>query len=109
MATILVADDDRMTRQLLESCLRTAGHAVVIAKDGREAIELLRRYPIDLVLMDMNMPELDGWTAACMINQDYRERVPVIAVTSYGLPPIKLARRRLVARAFCASLSTFAC
>ncbi len=89
MSTILVADDDRMTRLLLERSLSEAGHAVVTACNGREALELMSAQPIDLVLMDMNMPELDGWSAACRISIDFQQRVPVVAITSYGLPADK--------------------
>ena len=86
MSTILVADDDRLTRQLLERSLREAGHTVVMACNGREALELMESQPIELVLMDMNMPELDGWSAACRISLDFGQRIPVVAITSYGLP-----------------------
>jgi len=89
MSTILVADDDRMTRQLLQRCLSTAGHKVVVASNGLEALNLMNEQSVDLVLMDMNMPELDGWTAACKINVEFENRVPVVAVTSYGLPADK--------------------
>ena len=89
MSTILVADDDRLTRQLLTRCLSTAGHHVVVASNGREALEMMNEQSIDLVLMDMNMPELDGWTAACKINVEFQKRVPIVAVTSYGLPADK--------------------
>lgn len=89
MSTILVANDDRITRQLLKNCLSTAGHNVVVASNGREALDVMNGQTVDLVLMDMNMPELDGWTAACKINVEFEKRVPVVAVTSYGLPADK--------------------
>ncbi len=89
MPTILVADDDRITRQLLMRCLSTAGYKVVVANNGREALDVMNKQPVDLVLMDMNMPELDGWTAACNISVKFEKRVPVVAMTSYGLPADK--------------------
>lgn len=89
MSKILVADDDRLTRQLLERCLSEAGHAVVTACNGREALEILGAQTFDLVLMDMSMPELDGWSATSKIKNEFDHRVPVVAVTSYGLPADK--------------------
>ena len=100
MSTILVADDDRLTRQLLKRCLSDAGHAVLTACNGREALALMSAQPIDLVLMDMNMPELDGWAAASKISNDFEQRVPVVAVTSYGLPADKARAATAGCRSF---------
>jgi len=86
MLTILIADDDRSIRHLLNNCLRNAGHAVLLASNGREAVEKAIEHRVDLVLMDMNMPEIDGWTAARMIKHMVDHRIQIIAITSYGLP-----------------------
>lgn len=86
MLKILVADDDRLIRLLLKNILSNAGHAVLIACNGREAYELAHQNDVDLVLMDMNMPIVDGWTATRLIKSQIDHRIQVIAVTSYGLP-----------------------
>ena len=57
---ILVADDDRDTRRLLTKFLHNWNHEVVTARDGDEAIEVLRREPISLVISDWMMPKVDG-------------------------------------------------
>jgi CheY-like chemotaxis protein len=86
MPTILIVDDDRAIRCLLENCLRNAGHSVLVACNGRQALELSRDHSVDLVLMDMSMPEVDGWTASRMIKDVIGNRIQIIAVTAYSLP-----------------------
>jgi len=86
MLKILIADDDRLVRHLLRNFLTNAGHAILIACNGQEACDLAEEHDIDLILMDMNMPEVDGWTATRQIKDRIDHRVEVIAVTSYGLP-----------------------
>jgi diguanylate cyclase (GGDEF)-like protein/putative nucleotidyltransferase with HDIG domain len=60
MARILVADDEEMLRQIIERQLRRAGHEVVTAQDGMEALDRLTAESFDVVLSDMKMPRLDG-------------------------------------------------
>ena len=60
-ASILVADDNRMNRLLLGRSLEQQGHTVVFAENGREALELLRQQRFDVLLLDVLMPELDGY------------------------------------------------
>jgi CheY-like chemotaxis protein/anti-sigma regulatory factor (Ser/Thr protein kinase) len=60
---ILIADDNQVNLQLLESVVRRLGHVAVVAGNGREAIEVFRREAPDLVLMDVMMPHMDGMTA----------------------------------------------
>ena len=86
MSIILIADDNRAVRCLLENCLRNAGHSVLVASNGREAIEQSRDHAVELVLMDMSMPEVDGWTASRMIKDVIDHRIQIIAVTAYSLP-----------------------
>ncbi|WP_305046794.1 chemotaxis protein CheB [Geoalkalibacter sp.] len=85
---ILVAEDDRVNRELLSRILRRAGHQVTLAADGREALEILSREPFDVVLMDVSMPELDGLSATRLLRSNTRgpnERTPVIALTAHAL------------------------
>ncbi len=86
MLKILIADDDRFVRHLLRNVLTNAGHTVLMACNGQQACALAMEHEIDLALMDMNMPEVDGWTATRQIKNKIDHRIEVIAVTSYTLP-----------------------
>ena len=60
MARILVVDDDDLVRQALRADLESAGHQVVEAADGRQGLNFYRGMPIDLAIVDIVMPEVDG-------------------------------------------------
>jgi DNA-binding response OmpR family regulator len=62
MAKILVIDDDRGIRQLLDTLLRHKGYDVLLAEDGQRGLELFRRERPDVVVLDLKMPEMDGLT-----------------------------------------------
>jgi len=81
--TVLVADDDVTNRLLLEAILRKEGYDVIHAEDGREAVEVFERERPDLVLMDIRMPELDGYQATELIKAMSGDVfVPVIFLTA---------------------------
>jgi adenylate cyclase len=81
--TILIADDNRVNRLLLARGLEHGGHTVVFAKHGEEALELLRRRPFDLMLLDVLMPELDGYGVLEEVQGDPHLRdIPVIVTSS---------------------------
>lgn len=81
MSRILVVDDDEDIRLLLRLELAPEGHQVIEAPDGARAVELLRAAPIDLVLLDVMMPVLDGWGVLAALEGD---APPVVAVTALG-------------------------
>ncbi|HEV8366777.1 MAG TPA: response regulator [Pyrinomonadaceae bacterium] len=83
--TILVVDDFDDTRLLLRTWLERRGFRVVEAEDGIEAIQLASSEVPDLIIMDMEMPLLDGLAATRRIRQleDLR-KVPIVAVSAYG-------------------------
>jgi PAS domain S-box-containing protein len=86
--TILVAEDDVVNRMILEESLSDDGATVVVASDGREAIERLRRdgrAAYDVVLMDVQMPEMDGYEATRQILA-LAPDLPVIGQTAHALP-----------------------
>ena len=82
-ARLLVADDNKVNRLLLTRNLELMGHAVATAENGRVALELLRSERFDLVLLDMEMPEVDGFAVlAEMKNHLALRDVPVIVTSS---------------------------
>ena len=82
-ASILVVDDDAINRMLLTRELERAGHSVATAEDGVRALEALRAEPVDIVLLDVLMPELDGYATLAEIERDDRLRhIPVIMISA---------------------------
>ena len=81
--TILIADDNRVNRLLLGRGLEHEGHTVVFAQHGVEALELLRRRQFDVMLLDVLMPELDGYRVLEELQRDPHLRdIPVIVTSS---------------------------
>jgi two-component system cell cycle response regulator DivK len=68
-ATILLAEDTEDVRSVVKQLLETRGYHVVEAKHGEEALELAPRHKPDVILMDLNMPVLDGWEATRLLRQ----------------------------------------
>ncbi|TWU10392.1 Polar-differentiation response regulator DivK [Novipirellula galeiformis] len=85
MPTILVVDDHDDIRELLRLRLEKRGFTVTCARNGLEAVMAAANAPPSLILMDVNMPELDGLEATMQIHQaDEGHRIPVIALTAYA-------------------------
>src|SRR3982074_2909682 len=82
-AHLLVVDDNKVNRLLLSRSLEQQGHSVATAENGRVALEMLRREPFDLVLLDMEMPEMDGFQVLEHLVRDTQLRdLPVIVTSS---------------------------
>ncbi len=82
-ATILYIEDNSDNRKLVRRVLEVEGYAVVEAKDGLQAMECLQAGPIDLALMDINMPEVDGYTLTARIKaMPQFANLPIVAVTA---------------------------
>jgi DNA-binding response OmpR family regulator len=79
---ILIVDDEPRYLRLLEANLRTEGYEVVTAQDGAQAVDVFSNQPIDLVLMDVMMPKLDGFGATQRIREF--SAVPIIILTAKG-------------------------
>lgn len=80
---ILVVDDNRINRLKLGRALKTEGYEVLEAAGGREALEVLQSEPIDLVLLDLLMPEVDGFQVLEQMKSDQKTGdIPVIMVTA---------------------------
>jgi two-component system, sensor histidine kinase and response regulator len=85
---VLVAEDNVVNQQLARRLLEKRGHQVVVAQNGREALEALGRHSFDLILMDVQMPEMDGFEATATIRE--REKIsgshlPIIAMTANAM------------------------
>jgi AmiR/NasT family two-component response regulator len=80
--SILIADDEAIIRMGLKEILEEAGHEIATAKDGVEAVRLAESISLDLVILDIKMPEMDGLEAARVILE--RARMPIIFLTAYG-------------------------
>lgn len=83
---ILLAEDNAVNRQLAMRLLEKWGHSVTAVNDGRQALETVERKKFDLVLMDVQMPEMDGLEATRMIRKKEKStgtHLPVIAVTAH--------------------------
>jgi len=78
---ILVVDDDPNIRQSLAEVLQLENFAVRLADDGREAVRQFLEGPPDLILLDINMPDINGWQAFQIMSQMY-PFVPVIVITA---------------------------
>jgi CheY-like chemotaxis protein len=90
MATVLVVDDSAVDRMRVEKLLAKEGLSVLSAVGGRQALEILRREPPDLVLTDMQMPEMDGLQLVEEIRSNF-PAVPVILMTAHGSEEIAVA------------------
>jgi signal transduction histidine kinase/DNA-binding response OmpR family regulator len=99
--SVLLVDDNFSTRELIESMLDRKRYAVVPCANGREALEALETAPFDIVLMDLDMPELDGWSAMRILRRLESEkrlrRTPVIAL---GSAPFEAERQKALDAGF---------
>lgn len=85
---VLLAEDNAINQKVVVHMLQRRGHTVVVASNGREALVNLEREPFDLVLMDMQMPEMDGVQATAQIRKKEMvtgAHVPIIAMTAHAM------------------------
>lgn len=86
MTKILLVEDNEMNRDMLSRRLIRKGYEVVIGVDGQEGIALAERERPDLVLMDMDLPIIDGWEATRRMKAAEATRaIPVIALTAHAM------------------------
>jgi two-component system CheB/CheR fusion protein len=82
---ILVVDDNAATVETMAMLLQASGHMVATAANGAQALETARRFEPEVVLMDIGMPEMDGFTAARLMRQErWCARTKLIAITGWG-------------------------
>src|SRR6267154_1416554 len=84
---VLLAEDNKVNQQFATLILNKAGHSVEVAADGRRAVDALNRSDFDVVLMDIQMPELDGVQATLQIRAmpEPTRSIPIIAVTAHAM------------------------
>lgn len=86
MPKILLVEDNEMNRDMLSRRLTRKGYSVLLAVDGRQAVEMTRAERPDIVLMDMSLPVLDGWEATREIKAaSETAAIPVIALTAHAM------------------------
>jgi CheY-like chemotaxis protein len=84
MKKILLVEDNNLILEMLAERLHGQGYAVVGAEDGHAAIAMAKEQQPDIILMDLALPEMDGWTAAHEIRQmPETRRIPIIALTAH--------------------------
>ena len=91
MATILVADDEAAVRRVVEAVLSGEGYTILQAADGEEALEVLSREPVDLAIVDLRMPRMNGWTLIRQLRQA-GSRVKILAAAGTGEEALAEAR-----------------
>jgi signal transduction histidine kinase/CheY-like chemotaxis protein len=85
---VLLAEDNRVNQRLATRLLEKRGHSVVVAADGREALAAIEKEGFDLVLMDLQMPEMDGFEATVAIREKEKAggaRLPIVALTAHAM------------------------
>jgi CheY-like chemotaxis protein len=86
LAKILLVEDDEMNRDMLSRRLIKRDYDVLIAVDGEEGVRMAREETPDLILMDMSLPGIDGWTATRTLKDEAETRViPIIALTAHAM------------------------
>ena len=82
---VLIVEDYADTRNMMKFLLQRFGYEVIEAADGQEAVDRVRQTPPNLILMDLSLPVMDGFTATQTIRKFKGfAKVPIIAVTAYG-------------------------
>lgn len=86
MQKILLVEDNEMNRDMLSRRLARRSFSVIIAVDGQQGVELAQSEKPDLILMDMSLPILDGWSATRAIKDNpVTANIPVIALTAHAM------------------------
>lgn len=86
MPKILLVEDNEMNRDMLSRRLQRKGFDVAIAVDGRQGVQMAQDAAYDLILMDMSLPEVDGWEATRQLRAvPATQSVPIIALTAHAM------------------------
>jgi two-component system cell cycle response regulator DivK len=86
MEVILVVEDNKVSRQLVQTVLRPHGYCLLFAKDGQEAIKIARSKHPDLILMDLKLPGMSGYRAVRVLkSQPQTADIPIVALTAHAV------------------------
>ena len=86
MLKVLLVEDNEMNRDMLTRRLQRKGYEVIIALDGQEAVRMAQSQALDLILMDIRLPVMDGWEAMRRIKIMPETRlIPIIALTAHAM------------------------
>ncbi len=86
MPQILLVEDNEMNRDMLARRLMRYSYEVIVAEDGQIGVDLAVQHQPDLILMDLSLPVVDGWTATRMLKEREETRdIPIIALTAHAL------------------------
>lgn len=80
MSKIMVVDDEEKIRYIVRKMLESAGHEVLEAESGKECLEIIKSEKPDLILLDVMMPEMDGWEVAKEIKEDSANKEIIISM-----------------------------
>ena len=84
---VLIVEDNMDTYELVRFILEKNGYEVFLAVNGRDGVNAASKQKPDLIVMDLSMPEMDGWTAARLIKQNKQtSAIPLIALSAHVLP-----------------------
>ena len=87
MTNILYVEDNEDNIYMLSKRLKKKGFAITIAKDGEEGLKAARELKPDLILMDLSLPTMDGWTATAKIKEiEAVKNIPIIALSAHAMP-----------------------
>lgn len=82
MKTILIVEDDPQYQQLLSEKLKLEGYSVLLARNGKEGLDILMKQDVHLILLDIMMPEIDGISFLYHLHYSLMKKIPVIVLTN---------------------------
>ncbi len=83
---ILLVEDNELNRDMLTRRLKRKGFTILCAENGQEGIDVVKSETPDIILMDLSLPVVDGWTAAERLKADTTtQSIPIIALTAYAM------------------------
>jgi two-component system cell cycle response regulator DivK len=83
---VLIVEDNELSRDMLSRRLRRKGYEVLVAVDGGEGVAMVKKEKPDIVLMDLSLPDMDGWYATRVLKEnEATASIPVIALTAHAM------------------------
>ena len=86
MPRLLLVEDNELNRDMLVKRLTRRGYQMIVAVDGRQGVEMAQAELPDAILMDMSLPEIDGWEATSILKADpSTQQIPILALTAHAM------------------------